>query len=91
MCREPNGVRHQKPHALYLALGAAAPARRAAYRALFAEVPDDGFVEALQAATNGGWPMGSARFQRRIAALSARSLRRVAPLPKGRKAAEVGA
>ena len=76
------------PHALYLALGADASERREAYRALFAEAPGDEFVEALRAATNGGWALGSERFQRQIAAIGAR---RATPLPKGRKAADVGA
>ncbi len=76
------------PHALYLALAANAPARREAYRDLFAETPDDEFVEALRATTNGGWALGSERFQRQIAAIA---VRRASPLPKGRKAADLRA
>jgi putative transposase len=68
-------------HALYRALGADAAGRRAAYRALFRAALDDGFIDALRAATNGGWALGGDRFKRRIAtALD----RRVAPLPRGR-------
>ena len=68
-------------HALYDALGRDPAARQKAYRALFRPALDPGFVEALRAATNGGWALGGARFQRRIAAKSGR---RAAPLPKGR-------
>jgi putative transposase len=68
-------------HPLYRALGTAADERQRAYRALFRPSLEAGFVDALRAATNGGWALGNARFKQRIAkALK----RRVAPLPKGR-------
>jgi putative transposase len=68
-------------HPLYRALAGAAVERQRAYRALFRPTLDAGFVDALRAATNGGWALGNARFEQRIAkALK----RRVAPLPKGR-------
>ena len=55
--------------------------RHVGYRTLFRDALDAGFIEALRAATNGGWALGDARFQREIAdALG----RRVAPLPRGR-------
>jgi len=38
-----------RPHPLYLALGATATARQAAYRALFAVALDDGFIAELRA------------------------------------------
>jgi hypothetical protein len=57
------------------------PPREAAYRALFAEALNDGFVDDLRAATNGGWALGDARFKQKIA----KRLRpRVTPLPRGR-------
>jgi REP-associated tyrosine transposase len=66
---------------LYLRLGANQLARQTAYRALFQAALDDDFLDALRAATNGGWPLGDARFQRQVAdALG----RRVTPLPRGR-------
>jgi putative transposase len=68
-------------HALYRALGRSAAERQKEYRALFRPALDDGFVDALRAATNGGWALGDARFKRRVAKASGR---RVAPLPKGR-------
>jgi putative transposase len=68
-------------HALYRALGRSAAERQKEYRALFRPVLDAAFVEALRAATNGGWALGDARFKRRVAKASGR---RVAPLPKGR-------
>ena len=72
-------------HALYLALGENALEHQKAYRALFAEVPDDAFVTALRAATMGGWALGCERFQRQITAAAAR---RAQPLPRGHKRVE---
>jgi putative transposase len=68
-------------HPLFVALGADAAERQAAYRALFAEVLSEDWVTGLRAATNGGWAFGGDRFKEQIA-VAAR--RRVAPLPKGR-------
>jgi putative transposase len=68
-------------HPLYRTLASAAVERQRAYRALFRPSLDAGFVDALRAATNGGWALGNARFKQRIA----KALRRrVTPLPKGR-------
>ena len=68
-------------HELYDQLGATAALRQASYRALFDAAPDEGFVEDLRKATNGGWALGGESFKRRIAdALG----RRVEALPKGR-------
>ena len=77
-------------HPLYDALGADAAERRRAYRALFRDALDGAFVEALRAATNGGWVLGDERFKARVAATLDR---RVAPLPRGRppRAPEGGA
>jgi hypothetical protein len=44
---------------------------------------DEGFVDALRRATNGGWALGGERFKREIAAALGRC---VAPLPLGRLA-----
>src|SRR5262249_45624535 len=70
-----------RPHALYLALGDTADARRQAYRRLFDAALDEDLVGELRAATNGGWAIGGARFKEQIAA---KLRRRVAPLPPGR-------
>lgn len=68
-------------HALYRDLGADAATRQRDYRALFREALDPDFVEALRAATNGGWALGGERFTRAIA----KALRRpVTPRPRGR-------
>jgi len=68
-------------HDLYHRLGANQVARQTAYRALFRAALDDDFLDALRTATNGGWALGDARFQRQVAdALG----RRVTPLPRGR-------
>jgi putative transposase len=63
------------PHARQIALGVAA------YRALCERPLEAGFIAAVRAATNGGWALGDAAFQARIAAATGR---RAAPLPRGR-------
>jgi putative transposase len=68
-------------HPLYRALGHSAAERQKEYRASFRRALDAAFVDALRAATNGGWALGDARFRRRIAKATGR---RAAPLPKGR-------
>jgi len=70
-----------RDHRLFRDLGATAARRHAAYRKLFRTALPKGFVEALSAATYGGWAFGSAAFRRRIGAASGR---RVSPLPRGR-------
>lgn len=68
-------------HPVYHALGADAPARQAAYRALFrAHLPEETILS-LRAATNGGWALGDERFKRKVARIAGR---RVVPLPAGR-------
>ncbi|MBM3539161.1 MAG: transposase [Alphaproteobacteria bacterium] len=69
-------------HDLYRRLGATPAERQAAYRALCDSAAlDPDFVEAVRAATNGGWALGGERFQRQIAEALGR---RVTPLPVGR-------
>jgi putative transposase len=68
-------------HDLYDGLGRTPPERQQAYRALFRAALDEGFIDGLRAATNGGWALGDARFRRQIAKAMGR---RVAPLPRGR-------
>jgi putative transposase len=67
-------------HPLFRRLGRTEAERQACYRALFRTPLEQGFVEALRAATNGGWALGSERFKQQIAAALKR---RVAPLPPG--------
>lgn len=68
-------------HPSYQALGRSREARRVAYRALFRGALDSDFVDALRAATNGGWALGDARFVRQIADAVGR---RAVPLAAGR-------
>jgi putative transposase len=68
-------------HPLYLALDRVPEARRKAYRALFRAALPRETVDALRAATNGGWALGSDRFKARIARMAGR---RATPLPAGR-------
>jgi putative transposase len=59
-------------HPLYLALTETEEVRRSTYRDLFADrIPEDMRV-ALRDATNGGFVLGSPRFQRQIAAMVGR-------------------
>ena len=68
-------------HDLYRRLGPDAQSRRQEYRGLFRAVLAEEFLDAVRAATNGGWALGDARFKRQIAKALGRP---VAPLPKGR-------
>jgi putative transposase len=70
-----------KPHAVYLALGGTAPERCAAYRDLFASLPDPDEENALRLHTRQGAAWGSAGFQREIAAALGRA---VTASPPGR-------
>lgn len=67
-------------HPLFRRLGRSIAEQQASYRALFKEPLEKGFIEALRAATNGGWALGGERFKQEIAAALKR---RVAPLPPG--------
>jgi putative transposase len=68
-------------HPLYRALGPSVAKRQQAYRELFRAKLGAEFVEALRAATNGGWALGDERFKRRIAKMAGR---RADKLPIGR-------
>lgn len=69
------------PHRLFKRLGRSTAERQKEYRALFRGKANAEFVDALRAATNGGWALGGERFRRQIAKAAKR---RVTPLPKGR-------
>jgi putative transposase len=75
-------------HSLYHALGRGAAERRTAYQGLFQTALEPGFVNPLRAATNGGWALGGASFERQLADTLRR---RVTPLPRGRPRRERGA
>jgi putative transposase len=68
-------------HALYRALGATLKGRAKAYAALFKDALPPDFVDALRAATNGGWALGSDRWRAKVERIARR---RAAPLPAGR-------
>jgi hypothetical protein len=57
--------------------------RRAAYEKMFDTEFDPEFVEALRAATRGGWAFGPADFKQLVAEVAGR---RAAPLAPGRPA-----
>ncbi len=54
------------PHPLYLAYGADAPERQAAYRSLFETHLDSGLVRNLRACLQTGTPFGNDRFRAQI-------------------------
>ena len=56
-----------RPHALYTGLGRHARLRQEAYRELFRYQLDPGLVDEIRTATNGGFVLGTARFQKEIA------------------------
>jgi putative transposase len=65
-------------HELYDRIGGTQAERQKRYRTLFRTALENGFLDDLRAATNGGWALGD--FKRRIAKALGR---RVVPLPKG--------
>ncbi|MDR3528592.1 MAG: transposase [Rhizomicrobium sp.] len=67
-------------HPIWRRLGRSALMQQQAYRGLIREALEPGFVEALRAATNGGWALGNERFRQ---ALEEIAKRRATPLPKG--------
>jgi putative transposase len=70
------------PHREYLRLAKDAAERRAAYRALFRSELDPETVKEIREATNGGYALGSTRFQAQIeAALGRRATRGKAGRP----------
>jgi putative transposase len=71
-------------HDAFRRLGRTVEERRIAYRELCTQKLDPAFVEALRAATNGGWALGGERFRKAIAKAAGR---RAAPLPRGPKPA----
>jgi putative transposase len=73
------------PRPLMRALGPTAETRLAAYRELFHQSLDPGLMDDIRAATNGGYVLGSERFQREIAAAIGRRTWRGLP---GRPAKE---
>lgn len=70
-----------QPHECYLALGASAPERQAAYRELFRYELDPGMIDRIRSATNGNFALGDNRF---AAQVSATLGRRVVPGKPGR-------
>ena len=67
------------PHPVYLALGCRGQARRAAYRALFADALPPDLVDEFRIATNGNFAVGSDRFKRGIEAALGRRVSRGRP------------
>ena len=59
-------------HPLYASLGETDEARRAAYRDLVATAIAQDVLTEIRTATNGGFALGSERFQREIAAMLGR-------------------
>ncbi len=63
-------------HPLYVALGASAGARQAAYRGLFGAPLAAPVIDAPRQATNGGWACGDDRFKARLAEAAGPALER---------------
>jgi putative transposase len=60
------------PHSIYCALAEGEDMRRARYRSLFADEIPEVDLTAIRDATNGGFALGSDRFQRQIAKMVGR-------------------
>ncbi len=69
------------PHALFASLGVDDRRRSAAYREMFSDPVPPATIDAIRAATNGGWALGDNGFRARVAGASGR---RVQPLQRGR-------
>jgi putative transposase len=68
-----------RPHPLYTGLGRDAEERREAYRELFRYELDPGLMDQIRTATNGGFVLGTERFQKEIAATLGRRTWRGSP------------
>ena len=68
-----------EPHERYVALARSPAARREAYRALCRAALDAETLEAIRLATNGGFVLGSRRFQEEIARALGRRVTRGKP------------
>jgi putative transposase len=73
------------PHSLVLALGSDPTTRSAGYCALFDRAPNPALIDDIRAATNGGYVLGSERFQREIAAATGRRTWRGLPGRPGKE------
>lgn len=79
------------PHPLYLALGDSPEQRQVRYRGLFKHHLEPQLIEEIRDATNGGFVLGSERFQREIAAaLNRRVVRGEPGRPSRRTDVETG-
>jgi putative transposase len=58
-----------RPHSLYKRLARSIQKRQKAYRELFRYELYSGFVDEIRSATNGGFVLGTERFQKEIAAM----------------------
>jgi putative transposase len=68
-------------HAVYRALAHTPSERQQSYRTQFRKGVDPDFARELRAAVDGGWVLGSDRYQQAVAEAQGR---RTAPLPRGR-------
>ena len=68
-----------RPHTLYIGLGRNPQSRQEAYRELFRHHLDAGLVDQIRTATNGGFVLGTERFQKAIAATLGRRTWRGSP------------
>ncbi len=68
-----------RPHTLYKRLGRTSLKRQEAYRELFRYELDPGLVDQIRSVTNGGFVLGTERFQKEIAAMLGRRTWRGSP------------
>jgi len=76
---EGNGTSWLVPHRQYRELGRNDRARRDAYRALFRQSLEPAVIDEIRLATNGGFALGSSKFQAEIARMLGRRVARGRP------------
>jgi putative transposase len=79
-----------RPHPLYTGLGRDTGLRQEAYRELFRYQLDPGLVDQIRTATNGGFVLGTKRFQQEIASMLGRRTWRGSPGRPTKSDGEVG-
>jgi putative transposase len=71
------------PHSLYQALGNDATARQIAYKKLFGSELESSLLNEIRQAANGGYVLGSEKFQQEVAlAIGRRTWRSVPGIPQ---------
>ena len=90
-CTNVEGKKNQliTAHPEYLALGQDCDSRQRAYRRLFDDVLDPTLVTRIREATNGGYPLGSEKFNSEVVLARGWKLAPSQPGPSARKKSDI--